>query len=243
VTDEAAQTRAELESLAHRFEALIRERLRGLAPLEWVDEIHEDELIGISAFVRPARAHSGGVTVTVYQGAELGVAIGPSEFRYHVHKPVGLEKAAGDAVVAINGGARVEVYRRWWRTSTRTIVPAYGLPIATSVWNQEFPGYPLGTHFAQPAMMTETGASGAAITHAAGDVAIGTATAGEQVGARVSIAFDGGYWIRWEGPDEQQYRDTWHDASEMQGVFHEFDREVSWDWIDPEFLAWLESGV
>ena len=116
MTDDAAQTRAELESLAHRFEALIRERLRGIALLEWVDEIHEDELMGISAFVRPARAHSGGVTVTVHQGAELGMAIGPSVERFRTGRPTRYE-VAGDGPLDLNA-VLIEIDRATGRAVT-----------------------------------------------------------------------------------------------------------------------------
>jgi hypothetical protein len=241
VTDDAG-TRAELDVLVSRIEAVIRQKVRGVHTLEWTDDVYEGELMGLSALVRPARAHSGGVVVSAYAGAEVGVVVGPGELRFLAHKRDGIERAAAAAAAAINGGALVEVYRRWWRTSTRITTPPYGRAVATSVWHQEFPGYPRGVHYVQAALLTETGKSGGAITHTPDEVAVGTATAGDQVGARVTITDTGGHWIQWEGPGEHQYNDTYHDVPEMRDVFPEFADQISWEWIDPDFAEWLKAG-
>lgn len=243
VPEPLADSRAELIALAETCEGLLDARIRGLGALEWTDETYGGELIGLAATVRPARAHSGGAVVTVYENDELGLTIGPSELRFFVHSADGWDRAVDAIAAAVRGGALVEVYRRWWRTSTRVTVPFYGKRVVTSVWHHEFPGYPLGAHVVGPALITDVGRSGATVTHNASEVAVGTAIAGDHAGARVAVVDDGGYLVTWDGPGDGAYRDTWHDASEMPLAFHEYDEHVSWDWIDSEFAALVDAAA
>ena len=235
-----AEARAALDVIAGRLEPLVHHGVRGVGPLAWAEQMHDGELAGIAAFVRPDRAHSGGVTVTLHSGADLGIAIGPAEVTFAVREG-GLERAVAVLAAALKGGALVEVFHRWWRVTTRITVPAYGAGQFASTFNHEFPGYPVGKHYVAPALVTDVGRSGAALTHSAAEVAIGTATAGAQIGGKVSITDTGAFWFQWEGPGEHQYNDAVYEERDLAEVLADYDNEIAWDWMEPEFAAWIAS--